>query len=193
VGTLAYGYTGASLTEELSVGTITVGSAGAPPQAVLTACGSQVPADTTTAAYLKGQVTITYTGSFAVKLGLTTSQGVNPASPDTFSATAVQFSDGSWRCDRVYLNLTPGQRAVLPVWFLNGNVLSNAHPKLTSAETAGWYWYGLGNLLDSGSVTQPTSQAGSGPGAGNCYAGLGSTLPVLYVAAKAPSAHPDHC
>ena len=169
VGGFKYAYVVASVTEDLDVSRISVGSAAAPPPEVLAACKGipNVPAwDTETSAFASAQVTISYTGAIATRLILGLADGLNPAYRNLFQSTAVQLPEGSWACGTATLtNVQPGQQLTLPVWFIMGNVITNAHPQLTEDEKAVWGWRGFGGDLDG---VLPTSMSAFGAGAAEC-------------------------
>jgi len=169
VGGFKYAYVVASVTEDLAVSRISVGSAAAPPPEVLAACKGvpNAPAwDTETSAYASAQVTISYTGAIATRLILGLGDGLNPAYRNLFQSTAVQLPEGSWACGTATLtDVKPGQQVTLPVWFIMGKVITNAHPQLTEDEKAVWGWRGFGGDLDG---VLPTSMSAFGAGAAEC-------------------------
>jgi hypothetical protein len=182
---------GTDLLENVVLGPIRYGEAGAPPEQVLSSLSNQndaLPSIIATSAYVQGELVLIYReGSLPITVSFDPTEVLGNITggfpPD---AGAIMYVDGQWQDGSgegatVSFTMEPKQDVSVPVWILLPDVLSNATPVIPQAQADDITFKLVADITTGGS---PSTESVSGPQAADC-GGDHELLPF----AKLPFAH----
>jgi hypothetical protein len=148
---------------------------GGPPADALDSCGWGGTLAVSSAVYVHGTLTLTYTGAvpdivtFGLGgVGVIGVQDGTPLQVDGGNRIAIQGSDGSWgECSQTpwLETLNPGQTLTLDMW-ANLSIIGNSHPTFTAADRKSMIVTVAARGADQGGAG--VTAALTGPGAVDC-------------------------
>lgn len=165
VGTLTIAGEDTTISARYRIGPIIYSTTGTPPSEVLEACNMNYTSEIPKLAFIRGQVSVSYThGSLPIFVGVMSEELV---SGQRWAGLVAFDVNGSWVCGQSETppgeTLHPGESEHYELWVL-ADVLSNEHPKVTPAMSANWQFGPAG--INAG-IYNSTVTA-SGPGARTC-------------------------
>lgn len=181
VGKRTYSGTGTKVSAAYQVGALSYGESGAPPQAVLNACGTTTT-DVQTAAFVPGVVDLSYDeGRVPSYINGPNNMIVLGGPPGTSAGALTEqgqvalYLNGVWDCSgQQAWTLQPGQSVTMPFWIILNGVISNSNSGFTSTQASE---LSLDFGFQSDQLSFSARQSVTGPDAANCNGGTEQLMP----------------
>jgi hypothetical protein len=141
VGTITQLDKETSFQSDLKLGPLRYGTANAPPPVVAAACNAGTASTLATSAYIRGQITLSYTkGTVPTGAAIDPNDVVRGIGDIGLQALLALEVDGQWVCNPASFSWTfqPGQTATYDAWFILLDARSNAQPTVPQSGLNGF-------------------------------------------------------
>jgi hypothetical protein len=156
---------GTTFTDSFKLGPLGEGEEGAPPASVLSACNYVSRGLTATAAFARGEMSISYTEGTVPEYVPIPPSGIVQGEELYDALVAYELND-EWQCAQEELETSswefqPDETKAMPIWLLVGDVINNERPQVPAELYNSWYFSPIGVELRKPSEV-------TGPGAISC-------------------------